>query len=71
MSLTAVVQNGADRLELADLITVSEAARRIGIHRDTLYGLCRTGQFTPAVRIGRQWRVSVPRLHRYLHGDAA
>jgi len=52
-----------------DLITVPEAARTIGIHEDTLYRLCRTGQFPPALQIGSRWRVSVPRLERYLHTD--
>jgi excisionase family DNA binding protein len=55
---------GAD----VDLISVPEAARRIGMHVDTLYRLARTDQFPPAIQIGRQWRVSVPRLERYLHG---
>jgi excisionase family DNA binding protein len=56
---------------LPDLITVPEAARLIRLHADTLYRLCRTGQFDPAIQIGTRWRVSVPRLERYLHGDAA
>ena len=53
-----------------DLITVPEAARRVGMHADTLYRLARSGAFTPAIQIGSRWRVSVPRLERYLHGDA-
>ncbi len=53
-----------------DLISVPEAARRIGLHADTLYRLCRTGHFPPALQIGTRWRVSVPRLERYLHGEA-
>jgi excisionase family DNA binding protein len=52
-----------------DLLSIPETARRIGVHADTLYRLCRTGQFPPAIQIGRGWRVSVPRLNRYLHGD--
>jgi excisionase family DNA binding protein len=53
-----------------DLISVLEAARRIGLHADTLYRLCRTGRFSPAIQIGSRWRVSVPKLERYLHeGD--
>jgi excisionase family DNA binding protein len=52
-----------------DLISIPEAARRVGLHADTLYRLCRTGQFPPALQIGARWRVSVPRLERYLHGD--
>jgi excisionase family DNA binding protein len=52
-----------------DLLTMAEAAKRIGIHRDTLYKLSRTGQFPPAVRLGAKWLVSVPRLERFLHGE--
>jgi excisionase family DNA binding protein len=59
-----------ERLAGADLISVPEAARLIGLHVDTLYRLCRTGQFPPAIQIGSRWRVSVPRLEQYLHGDA-
>ena len=54
-----------------DLISIPETARRIGLHADTLYRLCRTGQFSPAIQIGGRWRVSVPRLERYLHGEDA
>jgi predicted DNA-binding transcriptional regulator AlpA len=52
-----------------DLISIPETARRIGLHADTLYRLCRMGQFSPAIHIGGRWRVSVPRLERYLHGE--
>ena len=53
-----------------DLISIPEAARHLGLHPDTLYRLCRTGQFPPAIQIGSRWRVSVPRLDRYLHSDS-
>jgi excisionase family DNA binding protein len=49
---------------------MAEAAKRIGIHRDTLYKLSRTGRFPPAVRLGAKWLVSVPRLERFLHGES-
>ena len=58
-----------EREGFVDLLSIPETARRIGVHADTLYRLCRTGQFPPAIQIGRGWRVSVPRLDRYLHGD--
>jgi len=58
-----------EREGFVDLLSIPETARRIGVHADTLYRLCRTGQFPPAIQIGRVWRVSVPRLDRYLHGD--
>ena len=52
-----------------DLLTVPSAARRLGLHPDSLYRLIRAGQFPPAVIIGHSIRVSVPKLERYLHGD--
>ncbi|MHB1845327.1 MAG: helix-turn-helix domain-containing protein [Deltaproteobacteria bacterium] len=54
-----------------DLVAVPQAARRLGIHPESLYRLIREGQFPPAVHIGRQIRVSVPRLEQFLHGDDA
>lgn len=60
-----------DQLATADLISVPDAAIRLGLHADTLYRLCRTGRFPPAIQIGARWRVSLPKLERYLHGDSA
>jgi len=54
-----------------DLISIPQAAERLGLHPDTLYRLARTGQFPPAVQIGANWLVSVPRLDRFLHGQAS
>jgi len=71
MTLTAPALADHDRMVGADLITVPEAARRIGMHPDTLYRLCRTGQFEPGIQIGARWKVSVPRLDRLLHGEAS
>jgi predicted DNA-binding transcriptional regulator AlpA len=59
-----------ERRAATDLLSIPATARCIGLHADTLYRLCRTGQFPPAIQIGGRWRVSVPRLARYLHGDA-
>jgi excisionase family DNA binding protein len=67
MSIASSSEN--DKLAATDLISIPDAAVRIGLHADTLYRLCRTGQFPPAIQIGSRWRVSVPRLERYLHGD--
>jgi excisionase family DNA binding protein len=55
----------------ADLITLATAAVELGVHYDTLARLAREGKFEPAIRIGGVWRVSRPRLRRFLHGDAA
>jgi len=68
--MTVVVAVDEARLAVSDLISIPDAADRIGLHADTLYRLCRTGQFPPAIQIGSRWRVSVPRLERYLHGAA-
>jgi excisionase family DNA binding protein len=54
-----------------DLIDVPEAARRLGIHRDTLYRHIRNGEFPPALTLGNRHLVSVPRLQKWLHGGDA
>lgn len=56
-----------------DLITISEAARRLGISLDTAKRLYRAGTFPgdAAFKVGRQIRVSVPRLDRALHSEAS
>jgi hypothetical protein len=64
------VNTGLLPVSAPDLISVPDAARRIGVHADTLYRLCRTSQFPPAIQIGARWRISVPRLERYLHGQS-
>jgi len=68
--VTVVASGEHDQLAAVDLISIPETATRVGLHVDTLYRLCRTGRFPPAIQIGTRWRVSVPRLERYLHGDA-
>jgi len=67
--MTITAPGGKDLRAATDLLSIPETARRIGLHADTLYRLCRTGQFPPAIQIGGRWRVSVPRLARYLHGN--
>jgi predicted DNA-binding transcriptional regulator AlpA len=60
-----------DREQVAvDLISIPNAAIRIGLSAETVYRLARAGQFEPAIRVGARWLVSVPRLERFLHGDA-
>ena len=66
MTLSSRTQDAQS--SLADLISIPDAAHRLGLHPDTLYRLCRTGQFPPAIQIGARWRVSVPKLERFLHG---
>ena len=57
--------------EASDLLTIPEAARQLGLHSETVYRLCRAGEFPPAVQVGKRWFVSVPRLNRHLHGEAS
>ena len=57
-------------LVAVDLISIPNAATRIGLSAETVYRLARAGQFEPAIRVGARWLVSVPRLERLLHGDA-
>lgn len=54
-----------------DLITITDAARRLGVSVETAKKLLRDGHFPgdAALRVGRQIRVSVPRLERWLHGE--
>ena len=54
-----------------DLASVPATARRLGVHPETLYKLIRAGEFEPAVHLGRKVLVSLPRLERYLHGEAS
>jgi len=54
-----------------DLITVPAAARRLGVSPNTIYRLAASDAApTWVLRIGKSIRVSVPRLERFLHGDA-
>ena len=54
-----------------DLVTVPEAARRLGVHAESLYRLIRAGDFLPAIRVGGSIRVSVPRLEAFKHGESS
>jgi len=66
--VTVIDRQNEQQFSDPDLLSVPEAARRVGVHTDTLYRLCRMGQFPPAIQIGTRWRVSVPKLEQFLHG---
>lgn len=53
-----------------DLLTIPQAAERLGMSRSTALRLAGAGTFPgdAAVKVGRKWLVSVPKLARYLHG---
>ena len=69
--MTSTARNDHERMVTAALISIPKAAGRVGLHPATLYRLARTGHFPPAIQIGSRWMVSVPRLDRYLHGEAS
>lgn len=59
----------------SDLVSIPVACRDYlgGISDDLGYRLANTGEFPgdAAIRLGRCWKVSVPKLLRYLHGEDA
>lgn len=55
---------------LPETITVPEAARVLGISRDTAYALARRGDL-PTIRLGKRIVVSRRVIDRMLTGDAA
>jgi hypothetical protein len=51
-----------------DVALLSWAAERLGIAESTTYRLAPLGQIPGAFKVGAQWRVSVPRFLREVHG---
>ena len=56
---------------LADVQLLDWAADRLGIGITTAYRLAPQGQIPGAFRVGAQWRVSVPKFMREVHGPDA
>lgn len=54
----------------SDMLTVLEASKLLRIGERTAYDLIRRNEFPggAAMKIGGLWRVSRPRLERFLHG---
>jgi hypothetical protein len=52
----------------ADVRPLSWAAEQLGIGVTTAYRLAPLGQIPGAFKVGAQWRVSVPRFERVVHG---
>ena len=50
---------------VSDLITLTEAATRLRLSRNTVYKLCRAKEL-PARKVGHQWRIRVADLQRWL-----
>lgn len=53
----------------ADVMSITECSRRLGISASTGYRLAEAGKLPGAFQIGQSWRVSVPRFERVIHGD--
>jgi hypothetical protein len=54
-----------------DVQLLTWAARRLGIAPSTAYRLAPLGEIPGAFRVGGQWRVSVPKFLREVHGTEA
>ena len=52
-------------LGLIEVLTVKEAAERLKTSRQQIRMMIRSGQL-PAVRVGREWRLSVEALEQFL-----
>ena len=51
-------------------LTIGEAARRLGVHRETLRAAIERGE-VPASRLGRRWLVPVDAIEELLGGRRA
>jgi len=58
----------ADKGEGQPLLTVGQAAQRLGISRGLMYSIIGTGEM-PSVKLGRLWRVPVAQLEMVLRGE--
>ena len=52
-----------------DVQRLAWAAEHLGIGVSTAYRLAEAGNLPGAFRVGAQWRVSVPRFMREVHGE--
>jgi excisionase family DNA binding protein len=52
-----------------DVMSVPQRARRLGVSTWTAYRLAEKGELPGAFKVGAQWRVSVPRFEREIHGE--
>lgn len=55
----------------ADIRPLSWAAEQLGIGQSTAYRLAEVGKLPGSFRVGRQWRISVPRFLREVHGEGS
>ena len=55
----------------ADVELLPWAAERLGISKATAYRLAEIGEIPGLFKVGRQYRISVPRFNREVHGETA
>jgi excisionase family DNA binding protein len=58
-------------IELTDVESIQWAADQLGIGVSTAYRLAPKGEIPGVFKVGNQWRVSVPRFMRLVHGTEA
>lgn len=51
-------------------ISVDEAAKRLGVARNSLYAAIRRGEFRPVIRIGKRILVPAVALEKRLSGES-
>lgn len=68
LALIVFVMMTASSVLPPDVKTLAWAAEQLGIGESTAYRLAPLGQIPGAFRVGAQWRVSVRRFEREVHG---
>lgn len=53
-----------------DIKSLDWAAKMLGIAKSTAYRLAEDGVLPGGFKVGAQWRVSVPRFNREVHGSS-
>lgn len=52
-----------------DTMTVEQAAKRLGLSRNSCYNLAAKGQLPGAIRLGKRWVVSIYQFDRFIRGE--
>jgi excisionase family DNA binding protein len=55
---------------MADFITTAEAARRLGVSRQTMATYLRSGRVR-GIKLGKDWRIPVQEFERLVHAPPA
>jgi excisionase family DNA binding protein len=52
-----------------DVRSIAWAAEQLGVSTSTAYRLAERDELPGAFKVGRQWRISVQRFEREVHGE--